>query len=224
LDRLDVRLRIPEGPNRHFRALGQTFPLLVFVTRLAPRRTWELGAYLRQLVAELYVSKRGDGLDGLADGVGVQQAAVMQLLPKPRERRPSLSPRACAKDGKDGGDVVDALDRKASRAARAQAPKKRRVCSDLSRWSHRRMPSGLGVDALGADLLEVACRHRSHQSPSDFPVVGIRRAPELFTRVRILIARNALSQAKLERIQISFRVVRHVTVLRIDSRGGDPPI
>ena len=85
------------------------------------------------------------------------------------------------------------------------------------------MPSRLGVDALGSDLFEVTGGDEAYQGPRHFTVVRVRTAPKLLARVRIVIARDALPKAKLERIQVSFRVVRHVTVVRIDSGGGNPP-
>jgi hypothetical protein len=85
------------------------------------------------------------------------------------------------------------------------------------------MSGGLGSDALRPELLEVSGGDPAHQGARDFPIVRIRRAPELLARVRMLIARDAFPKAKLERLQISFRVVCHVALVRIDSGGGDPP-
>ena len=86
------------------------------------------------------------------------------------------------------------------------------------------MPSGLGVDALRPDLLDVTGGDQAHQGARDFTVVRVRRATELRARVPIVIARDAFPKAKLERIQISFRVVCHVAFVRIDSGWGYPPI
>jgi hypothetical protein len=86
------------------------------------------------------------------------------------------------------------------------------------------MPSGLGIDALLAELLEVTGGDLAHQCARDFPIVRIGRAPELLARVRIVIARDAFPKAKLKRIQISFRVVCHVALVRIDSGWGYPLI
>ena len=84
------------------------------------------------------------------------------------------------------------------------------------------MPSRLGVDALRSDLLEVAGGDEAYQGPRHFTIVRVRTAPELLARVRIVIARDPLPKAKLERIQVGFRVVCHVAFVRIDSGGGYP--
>ena len=146
----------------------------------------------------------------------------MQPFAKAGQRRSALPSRARAKDGEDCRKVVDAFDRKLCRAARAQTSEKRRIGGDFGWWPHRRMSYGLGVDALRADLLEITCSDKPHQSARDLTVVRIRRTAKRFPGVPILTARNALPKAKLEPIQISFRVVRHVTVLRIDSGWGSP--
>jgi hypothetical protein len=110
LDRLDVRLPVPEGANRVIHALSETLPLVVLVTGLASLRARELGACLRELLAELDVSKRGDGLDGLAYRVSVEQSPVTQSLVKAFQSRSPLAPRACAKDREDRRKVVDSFD------------------------------------------------------------------------------------------------------------------
>ena len=80
-----------------------------------------------------------------------------------------------------------------------------------------------GVDALGADLGEIARRNLPHQGTRHVAVVCVRSTPELSPGVPMLTARDSLAKAKLEPVQISFRVVRHVTVLRIDRGWGYPP-
>jgi hypothetical protein len=84
------------------------------------------------------------------------------------------------------------------------------------------MPSGLRIEALCPDLFEVAGSDQPHESARNLTVVCICGAPKLGARVRIVIARNAFPQTKLERIQISFRVVCHVAFVRIDSGGPYP--
>jgi len=86
------------------------------------------------------------------------------------------------------------------------------------------MPSRLGVDASRSDLLEVTGGDEAYQGPRHFTIVRVRTTAKLFARVRIVIARDALPKAKLERIQVSFRVVCHVAFIRIDSGRGHPPI
>jgi len=217
LDRLDVRLPIPERLNRALDSLSETLPLIVLVTGLASLRAGELGARLRQLLTELDVPELGDRLNGLADGVVVEQPAVAQSLAKSFQRRPSLPPRARAKDREDRRKVLDALDRESIGAARTEASEKRGVRGNCSRRPNRRMLSGLGTDALRPNLLEVAGGDQAHQSTRDLTVVRIRGAPKLLARVGKVIARNAFPKTKLERIQISFRVVCHVAFLSIDS-------
>ena len=85
------------------------------------------------------------------------------------------------------------------------------------------MPRGLRSDALRPDLFEVTRRDQSNQGARHGAVVRVGGAPELFARVRILVAGNAFAQAKLEPVQIGFRDVCHVTVLTIDKEHPHPP-
>jgi hypothetical protein len=122
LDRLGVRLTIPEPANCAFGSLSEAFPLLVFVASLAALCAWELRACLRELVTELDVTELGDGLDRLAHRVGVEKAPIAQSLAKPFQSRSSLPSRSRAKDREDRRKVIDAFDREPLRAARAEAP------------------------------------------------------------------------------------------------------
>ena len=122
LDRLGVRLTIPERANCAFGSLSEAFPLLVLVASLAALCAWELRASLRELVAELDVTELGDGLDRLAHRVGVEKAPIAQSLAKPFQSRSSLPARSRAKDREDRRKVIDAFDREPFRAARAEAP------------------------------------------------------------------------------------------------------
>lgn len=73
------------------------------------------------------------------------------------------------------------------------------------------MTSGIGVKALRPDLLEVVRRNEPHQRARNLAVVRIRGAPKRLTRIGMFIAGDPFTQAKLERIQIRFQVVRHLT-------------
>jgi len=86
------------------------------------------------------------------------------------------------------------------------------------------MPSGIRIAALCPDLFEVAGSDQPHEGTRDFTVVCICGAPKLGARVGVVVACDAFTEAMLERIQISFRVVCHVAFVRIDSGEPYPPI
>ena len=84
------------------------------------------------------------------------------------------------------------------------------------------MARSLGVNALHPELCEVVRRHDAHQGACNLGVVGIGFAAKRLSGVGVLIAGNPLPQAKLERIEVGIRVVRHFTVSRIASAEADP--
>ena len=67
------------------------------------------------------------------------------------------------------------------------------------------------MNAERAQLFELALGDRTNQGPRHVGVVGVGAAAKRSTRVGILVARDPLAQAELERLQIEVLVVRHVT-------------
>ncbi len=86
------------------------------------------------------------------------------------------------------------------------------------------MTHGLGPNASHPNLSEVVRRNDAHQGTRNLGVVGIGIAAKRLPRVGILIACNPFPQAKLERIHVRIRVVRHVTDSRIASAATNPQL
>jgi len=84
------------------------------------------------------------------------------------------------------------------------------------------MTGSLGMRAVHPDLVDVVNREMVHDGTRHLDVIRFWRAPERFSRVGVIVAGDAFPKADLERVQIGFRGVRHVTVLRIDKEGGYP--
>jgi hypothetical protein len=187
--------------------LSEAFPLFVLASRFPPSRARELGAYLRELMADLGISEISEHLGRVVYGVGVEQAPVLELLTKPGERRAPLSPRPCTKDREERWNVSDTFDGDPIRAARAETSEKRRVRRHLGGRPDRRVTRRLGVDTLRSDSLDFPCGEQAHQNTRDLAIVAVGGAPELFAKVRILVSGKAFAKAALECIPIGFRIV-----------------